>query len=223
MIRRIRILLADDHTLVRQGIRALLEAYQGFNVIAEATDGIQAVEIIERERPDVVLMDIMMPNLNGLDATKLVMQRKINTKIIILSMHANSTYAVRALKSGAVGYLLKDADQEEIVEAIQNVMQGQRYIAPQLSDKILDALLLPDESAGDPLNQLTARERQVLQMVAEGNTNHEIAEKLFLSTRTVEVHRSRLMGKLDINSQAELIRFAIQYGLISLDPPLSTD
>jgi two-component system response regulator NreC len=183
----------------------------------------EAVEIIERERPDVALMDIMMPNLNGLDATQQIKQRGIITRVIILSMHANSTYAVRALKSGAVGYLLKDADQEEIIEAIQIIMQGQRYITPHLSGKVLDALLMPNEHSADPVSQLTVRERQVLQMVAEGNTNNEIADKLVLSPRTVEVHRSRLMSKLEINSQAELVRFAIQHGLIPLEPPLPSD
>ena len=219
----IRILLADDHTLVRQGIRSLLEGQVGFVVIGEATDGIEAVDLIERENPDVALMDIMMPNLNGLDATKQVTQLKIATKIIILSMHANSTYAVRALKSGAAGYLLKDADQEEIFSAIQMVVRGQRYITPQLSGKILDALLQPEEHAGDPLSMLTVRERQVLQMVAEGNTNNEIAEKLVLSPRTIEVHRARLMAKLEINSQVDLVRFAIQHGVIPLNPPLESD
>jgi two-component system, NarL family, response regulator NreC len=219
----IRILLADDHTLVRQGIRSLLEGQHGFDVIGEATDGIEAVDLIEREHPDVALMDIMMPNLNGLDATKQLTQLKIATKIIILSMHANSTYAIRALKSGAVGYLLKDADQEEIFNAIQMVVRGQRYITPQLSGKILDVLLHPDEYAGDPLSILTVRERQVLQMVAEGNTNNEIAEKLVLSPRTIEVHRARLMSKLEINSQVDLVRFAIQHGVIPLNAPLESD
>jgi DNA-binding NarL/FixJ family response regulator len=221
-MKTIRILLADDHTLVRQGIRSLLEGQPGCVVVGEATDGIEAVNLIERVIPDVALMDIMMPNLNGLDATRQVMQLKIATKIIILSMHANSTYAIRALKSGAVGYLLKDADQEEIFSAIQAVVRGQRYITPQLSGKILDALLQPDEHT-DPLSMLTVRERQVLQMVAEGNTNNEIAEKLVLSPRTIEVHRASLMAKLEINSQVDLVRFAIQHGVIPLNPPLESD
>jgi two-component system response regulator NreC len=215
-----RILLADDHTIVRQGLRLMLETHPGFRVIAEASDGIEAVDMIKQEKPDVVLMDIMMPNLNGLDATRQVMLSKTNTKIVILSMHANSTYAIRALKNGAVGYLHKDADEEEIFHVIERVMQGQLYIPPQLSGEILDALLQPNDS-GDAFDKLTARERQVLQMVAEGNTNNHIAEKLEISTRTVEVHRAKLMAKLKINSQAKLVRFAIQKGLVSLNPTLS--
>jgi DNA-binding NarL/FixJ family response regulator len=211
-----RILLADDHTIVRRGIRSLLESHPDFTVIGEVSDGLEAVEMIENEAPDVVLMDITMPNLNGLDATRQVMQGKTNTKIVILSMHANTVYAVRALKNGAVGYILKNADEQEIFHVIETVMEGQRYITPQLSSKILDALLLPD-SSGDSFNELTVRERQVLQMVAEGNTNNEIAKKIALSVRTVEVHRSKLMAKLKIDNQAELVRYAIQKGLVPLE------
>ncbi len=219
----IRIILADDHTIVRQGIRSLLEAIPEFEVIAEASDGIQAVELIGQEMPDIALMDIMMPNLNGLDATKQIVQRKLPTKIIILSMHANSAYAVRALRNGALGYVLKDADQNEIVAAIQAVMQDRRYISPQFSDEVISALITTGEQPEDLYEELTLRERQVLQMIAEGNTNKTIAEKLVLSTRTVEVHRANLMTKLKISSQAELVRFAIQRGLVSLEPPLDPE
>jgi len=215
----IRILLVDDHKLVRQGIRSLLEARPGFSIIAEASDGNEALEIIEKEKPDIVLMDIMMPNLNGLDATKQASHSKYPTKIIILSMHANSTYAVRALKNGAAGYVLKDADQDEFVQAIQTVMEGYRYLSPAISSQVLDQLLNPEEDSGDPFNRLTVRERQVLQLIAEGHTNQIIAEKLFLSPRTVEVHRANLMHKVNIKSQAELVRLAIQKGLVSLDTP----
>ena len=211
----IRILLADDHTLVRQGVRALLDAHHGFSVIAEVSDGLEAVEMIEKEAPDVVLMDISMPNLNGLDATRQIMQGKTHPKIVILSMHANSTYAVRALKNGAVGYLLKDADAEEIVQVIEAVMQGQRYITPRLSGKLLEELLSPTDPE-DTFNKLTSRECQVLQMVAEGKTNNEIAQIIALSSRTVEVHRAKLMAKLKINNQAELVRYAIQRGMVPL-------
>lgn len=219
----IRILLVDDHKLVRQGIRSLLEARPGFTIIAEASDGNEALEIIEREKPDIVLMDIMMPNLNGLEATKQASHSKHPTKIIILSMHANSTYAVRALKNGAAGYVLKDADQDEFVQAIQIVMEGYRYLSPAISSQVLDQLLNPEEDSGDPYNSLTVRERQVLQMIAEGHTNQVIAEKLFLSPRTVEVHRANLMHKLNMKSQAELVRLAIQKGLVALDTPFQKD
>lgn len=216
----IRILLADDHTIVRQGFKALLETIPEFEVVAEAADGIEAVDQIEETRPDVALIDIMMPNLNGLEATKTATRRKSGAKIIILSMHANSTYAVRALKNGAHGYVLKDADQDEIVTAIKTVMNGGRYISPQISDEVLTALIETDQNTDDLLEELTPRERQVLQMIAEGNSNKEIAEKLVLSIRTIETHRSNLMIKLKIGSQAKLVHFAIQSGLVSLDPPI---
>ncbi|MBM3150773.1 MAG: response regulator transcription factor [Chloroflexi bacterium] len=220
-MKTIRVLLADDHRLVRQGLRALLEARPGFIVVGEVADGAEAVELAEKEQPDVVLMDISMPNLNGLEATRQITQRKIETRIVILSMHASSSYAVRALKCGASGYILKDADQEEIIQAIQAVMQGRRYLSPAISNQVLEALLNPKDGSDDPYNALTTRERQVLQMIAEGNTNAAIAEKLFLSPRTVEVHRANMMHKLNIKSQAELVRFAIQRGLVQLDSPVN--
>jgi two-component system response regulator NreC len=219
----IRIFLVDDHKLVRQGIRSFLEAHPGFTVIGDVSDGTEAVTFVERERPDVVLMDISLPKLNGLDATREIVERKVRTKVIILSMHANSMYAVRALRCGAVGYLMKDADQEEIILAIQTVMRGQRYLSPTLAGQVIDALLSPDEEMSDPYISLTMRERQVLQMVAEGRTNQEVAERLFLSSRTIEVHRANLMRKLNIKTQAELVRFAIQKGLIELDAPFYED
>ena len=216
----IRILLADDHTIVRQGFKALLESVPRFTVVAEASDGIEAVDRIEETHPDVALMDIMMPNLNGLEATKTVTRRNLKAKIIILSMHANSSYAVRALKNGAQGYVLKDANQDEIVQAIDTVMQGEKFISPQISNEVLSALIETDQNSDDMLEQLTPRERQVLQMIAEGNSNKEIADKLVLSVRTIETHRSNLMIKLKIGSQAKLIHFAIQSGLVALDPPI---
>jgi DNA-binding NarL/FixJ family response regulator len=202
---------------VRQGIRSLLESHPGFTVIGEVSDGAEAVEMADKQRPEVVLMDISMPNLNGLDATRQISERKLGTRVIILSMHNSSSYAVRALKSGADGYILKDADQEEIIQAIQTVMQGRRYLSPAISNQVLDVLLNPRNGSEDPFNSLTNRERQVLQMIAEGNTNAAVAEKLFLSPRTVEVHRANMMHKLNIKSQAELVRFAIQRGLVQLD------
>lgn len=216
----IQILLADDHPIVRQGIRSLLESMPEFKVIGEASDGIEAIDMIEKEIPDIAFVDIMMPNLNGLEVTKQVSKRNLNTKIIILSMYANSTYAVRAFRNGASGYVLKDADQSEIVKAAHAVMNGQRFISPEFSDDVFSALIDSQDRYEDNLSQLTTRERQVLQMIAEGNTNKEIAEKLVLSTRTIESHRANLMIKLKINSQAKLVQFAIQKGIISIDPPL---
>lgn len=211
----ITILLADDHKLVRQGIRSLLESNPDFLVIAEVADGLEAVEIIEKRAPDIALMDVMMPNLNGLDAARIISQRKLATKVVILSMHANTTYAVRALRNGAVGYVLKDSDLSEIQEAIYAAHEGRPYLSPQLSANVLNSLLQFPDKADDDYSRLTVRERQVLQMIAEGMTNAAIAEKLVLSTRTVEAHRANLMRKLNINSHAELVRFAIQQGLVS--------
>jgi len=219
-MKTIRILIADDHTIVRQGFKALLETIPGFEVVVEASDGAEAVDQIDKVRPDIALMDIMMPNLNGLEATEIATRRKLGTKILILSMHANSTYAVRALKNGAQGYVLKDADQDEIVTAIRTVMSGSRYISPKISDEVLTALIEIDQTSDNLLEELTPRERQILQMIAEGNSNREIAEYLTLSVRTVETHRFNLMAKLKIDSQAKLIYFAIQSGLVSLDPPI---
>jgi two-component system, NarL family, response regulator NreC len=211
----ITILLADDHRLVRQGIRSLLEGNPDFEVIGEVSDGLQALDAIEKNEPDVVLMDVMMPNLNGLDAARILSRRKVRTKVIMLSMYANSTYAVRALKSGAVGYVLKDSDLSEIEQAIYAAHEGRPYLSPQLSADVLNALVQYPDKADDDYAKLTVRERQVLQMIAEGMTNAAIAEKLVISTRTVEAHRANLMHKLNINSQAELVRFAVQQGLVS--------
>ena len=217
---RITILLADDHPIVRQGIRSLIESTPEFEVIGEASDGIEAIDMIEKKKPDIAFLDIMMPNLNGLEVTKQASKRKLETKIIILSMYANSTYAVRALRNGASGYVLKDSKQSEIINAVHAVMNGQRFISPEFSDEVFSALIDNQNKEPDNFNQLTTRERQVLQMIAEGNTNKEIAEKLVLSTRTIESHRANLMIKLKINSQAKLVQYAIQKGLISIDPPI---
>lgn len=218
-MRTIRILLADDHRLVRQGLRSLLEEHSGFKVIGEASDGEEALQVIEQDEPDIVLMDIMMPRLNGLETTRQIRQHKYATRVVILSMHADSTYAVRALREGALGYVLKDSDQAEIVQAIRDVMDGRRYISPKIADDVFDALLSPDMEDGASIERLSSREKQILQLIVEGHTNASIAYQLGLSERTVENHRASLMRKLNVHSQAKLIRVAIQNKLVSLDEP----
>ena len=211
----IKIILADDHKLVRQGLRSLLETQPGFEVIGEADDGQEALKLIETLSPDIALLDVMMPNMNGIETSKLVHQRGLKTRIIFLSMHANATYAVRALQSGALAYVLKDSDFQEILQAIENVMEGRRYLSAAIADEVFEMLLHADTGKDGSLDMLSPREREVLQLIAEGNTNAVIAEKLTLSVRTVESHRLNLMKKLRINSHADLVKFAIHQGLIT--------
>jgi two-component system response regulator NreC len=211
----IRIILADDHKIVRQGMRSLLESHPGFEVIGEASDGEEALKLMESLSPDIAFMDVMMPNLNGIEAAKIARQRGLKTKLIFLSMHANSTYAVRALQSGALAYLLKDSDFTEILQAIQNVMEGRRYLSAAIADEVFETLLHVNVDKSDALEVLSTREREVLQLIAEGNTNNVIAEKLTLSVRTVEAHRAHIMTKMRFNSQSDLVRYAIQQGLIT--------
>lgn len=211
----IKIILVDDHKLVRQGLRSLLEAHPDFEVIGEGSNGLDALQLIEELKPDIALMDVMMPDLNGIEAAKIAQQRGWKTKLIFLSMHANSTYVVRALQSGAMGYLLKDSDFTEILQAIQNAMAGKRYLSASIASEVLEVLLNADMDRSDSLDVLSTREREVLQHIAEGDTNAAIAEKLALSVRTVEAHRAHIMTKMRFHSQSDLVRCAIQLGLIA--------
>lgn len=211
----IKIILADDHKIVRQGMRSLLESQPGFEVIGEASDGEQALKLMESLLPDIAFMDVMMPNLNGIEAAKLARQRGLKTKLIFLSMHTNATYAVRAMQGGALAYVLKDSDFSEILQAIQNVMEGRRYLSAAIADDVFEMLLNADAVKEDSLDVLSPREREVLQLIAEGNTNAVIAEKLTLSVRTVETHRAHIMTKMRFSSQASLVRYAIQQGLVT--------
>lgn len=210
----INILLADDHKLVRQGLRTMLESRPDLKVIGEAADGLEVLKKAAELQPHVILMDIMMPNLNGIEAARQIRQRGLKTGIVFLSMHANAGYAVRALHSGALGYVIKDADFSEILQAIYNAAEGKRYLSTAIADEVLELLLSNNGDKAGSLDILSPREREILQLIAEGNTNAAIARKLTLSVRTVEAHRARIMAKLRINSQAELVRFAIQQGLI---------
>lgn len=214
-MKTIRILLVDDHTLVRQGMKSLLEAQTGFEVVGEAQDGQEAVKLAERLKPDVVIMDVMMPTLNGIEAAKLMRQRGLTAAIIFLSMHANATYAVRALQSGGQAYVLKEAGFDEMLQAIEAALQNRRYLSHLIADEVLEMLLNAEPDLGDSLEALTSREREVLQLIAEGNTNSSVADKLSISVRTVEAHRAHLMSKLRITSYADLVKFAIKHGMIS--------
>jgi len=215
-MRPIRIIVADDHGLMRRGLSSLLAELPGFEVVGEACDGHEALGLIETLTPDIAFMDVMMPNMNGLEAAKIVHDRDLLTKIIIVSMHSNPTYAIRALQNGAQAYLLKDAPFSEVVQAVEDVINGKRYLCSNLVEEVFEILLKAEESKVETLDALSPREREVLQFVAEGNTNLAIAARLSLSVRTVESHRLSLMKKLRLGSHTDLVRFAVNQGLIRL-------
>jgi two-component system, NarL family, response regulator NreC len=212
----VSILLADDHHVVRKGIRALLEAESDFQIVGEATDGLQAIELVERLRPAIIILDIMMPGLNGLEVARRISHAALGTRVVVLSMHSTEGYVLDALRNGVSGYVLKDATQEELAQAIRQVAIGERYLSPQISERAIEAYVQKArlETPQDPYMTLTNREREVLQMAAEGLSNQEIASRLSISPRTVETHRANLMQKLSLGSYSDLIRFAIKKGLI---------
>jgi two-component system, NarL family, response regulator NreC len=211
---QLRLVLADSHNLMRQGLRALLETFPEFTIVGEVANGVAAVDLIECETPDVALIDFNLPDLNGLDVITQVKNRAIKTSIIIFSIHDDVVYARRALERGARSYLLKDSELEEIVYAIHRVAEGKLYLNPLFSNSVLDAMLHPNDYLASQ-DGLTIRERQVLQMISDGVTNARIAALLVISKRTVETHRANVMRKLNVKSQAELVRVAIQQGLVS--------
>ena len=212
---KIKVALADDHTIIRQGLNAMLQSQGDIQVIGEASDGMEALDLVTTLKHDVLLLDIMMPNLNGIEVVNRLKQQGSRTNCVILSMHANASYAVRALHNGALGYVIKDADFSEILEAIHNAHEGKRYLSKAIYDEVIEMLLEKEGTETGGFDSLSSREKEVLQLIAEGNTNNAIALKLSISVRTVEAHRARIMSKLHLNSQAELVRFAIQQGLIS--------
>lgn len=218
----IRVLLADDHTLVRAGFRMLLHSLPGIEVVAEADDGREALRLVATEQPDVILMDIAMPGLNGLEAAARVVREFPHVRIIMLSMHALEEYALHALRVGAAGYLLKDADTGELELAIRAVAGGETYLSPKVSRYVTDYVRRTGGQAGldreiSPLERLTPRQREVLQLIAEGHATQEIARMLNISVKTVETHRAQLMKRLDIHDIAGLVRYAIRVGLVPLE------
>jgi DNA-binding NarL/FixJ family response regulator len=215
----IRVVVADDHHLVRQGIRALLDKADGIEVVGEAADGQEAVELVERLVPDVLVMDLAMPRLSGTQAVGRVRALGVATQVVILSMYSDETLVRQALRNGARGYLLKRSVTEELLLAIRAASRGEIYLSPAVSRSVVaDFLTLQaDAEASSPFERLTSREREVLQLIAEGHTNNAIAQVLAISVRTVEKHRANLMSKLKVHSLAGLIRVAIKGGLIFLD------
>src|SRR5579872_6613986 len=215
--RKIRILLADDHTVVRRGLRLLLEGQPDFSVVAEAADGKQAVDAAETSQPDVVLLDIAMPNLNGIEAAQRILSVAPNTSIVVLSMHADESYVLRALKAGAKGYLLKDSAEGDLIEAIKSVTRGKTFFSPEITKMLAEDYVREIRTRGieDSYELLTPREREILQLLAEGKSNKDIATLLNLSLYTVETHRRNLQDKLNLHSFAELILYAVRKGVIS--------
>ncbi len=211
------ILLADDHDVVRYGLRALLSAERDFTIIGEVADGLQVVPLVERLKPDVLIVDVMMPGLCGLEITRQVSQRIPDTHIVVLSMHADEAYVLQALRNGASAYVLKDCSTADLVHAVREVVAGRRYLSPPLSKRALEAYVdKAKESAVDPLETLTSREREVFFLTAEGHTTTEIGTRLAISPRTAEVHRANLMRKLGLQTQTDLIRYALQRGILPL-------
>lgn len=211
----LRILIADDHTLVRAGFRSLLEKMDGCEVIAETGDGREALRLVGQLQPDVVLMDVKMPELNGLEATARINKDFPGVRVVMLSMYTNEEYVLQALRAGAVGYLLKDAATVELQLAIQAAMRGEMYLSPAISKRVLQDYMQLVGGSGSMLDALTARQREVLQLIAEGRTMKEIAQLLHISVKTAEAHRTQLMERLDIHDVTGLVRFAIRVGLVT--------
>jgi DNA-binding NarL/FixJ family response regulator len=214
-MKQIKVLLAEDHTLVRAGIRALVQKLEEVEVIAEAGDGREAIRLIETHHPDVVLMDIAMSGLNGLEATARITKEFPNVRVIILSMHANEEYVLQALRAGAVGYLLKDAGTAELELAIRSVAREETYLSPAISKHVVSDYVRRMGGEPSSLERLTRRQREILQLIAEGHSTQEIAQMLSISVKTVETHRSQLMERLDIHDVASLVRYAIRVGLVT--------
>jgi DNA-binding NarL/FixJ family response regulator len=215
----VTILLADDHPIVRRGLRDLLESAPGFQVVGEAGNGLEAAEMAAALRPRVLVLDLMMPGMNGLELLRQVAHSTPETRAIVLSMHGAQAYVREAIHSGAAGYLLKDAAPVELITAIREALAGRRYLSPALQERLgAEGLEPPGEASADPFNALTARERQVLQLVAEGYTSAGIAGLLSISPRTVELHRVKLMKKLGLKNLAEAVRYAIGRGILPVEP-----
>jgi two-component system response regulator NreC len=216
----IKVVLADDHQIVRHGLRSLLSAEPDIEVVGEADNGRAVIRLVQELSPQVVIMDISMPDLNGIEATRQILSDFSGVKVIALSMHSDSLFVLNMFKAGASGYLLKDCALEELVKAVRTVMNRKIYLSPSISDIVIKDFVIgwsPEDSSSSAYSILTAREREVLQLMAEGKTTNQIAESLCISVKTVEAHRKQLMTKLDIHSVAELTKYAIRQGLTTLE------
>jgi DNA-binding NarL/FixJ family response regulator len=209
------VIIADDHEIVRQGMRALLEQGGWCRVLAEVADGFTATQQVAKLKPTLLLLDLNMPRLHGLEVLKQVRSTHPATRVIVLSMHHDEPYVIEALRAGAAAYLLKGSPSAELVHAVKEVLAGRRCLSAPLSERAIEALSTKVADSADPLNNLSPREREVLSLAAEGNANPEIAEKLFISPRTAETHRTNLMRKLGLQTQTDLVRFAIRRGVIA--------
>lgn len=221
-MKKTRIVIADDHSVVRSGLRLLLQSSPNFRVVAEAEDGEAAVALVDRHKPEVVIMDISMPKLNGIEATGIMKQNNPELKIIILTVHEDEEYVYQMLRAGASGYVLKSAGKKEIFAAVESALSGERFFSPGISKLIIEGFIkrdkeqLQEQTQNHSKQQLSKREIEVLQYIAQGFTNRKIAEALFLSIRTINTHRTNLMQKLDIHDTARLVRYAIETGLVKL-------
>jgi len=211
----VKVLLADDHTLVRKGIRAVLASLPGIEIVAETADGREALALIEKLRPDLAVLDITMPGLNGLEVAVRAAKSSSATRVLILSMHAGEAYVAQALRAGVAGYLLKDSADDELPMAIKAVSRGEVYLSPKISTQVVERYVKSASAEPDPLAGLTTRQREILQLVAEGKSSKEIAVLLDLSVKTVESHRGQIMERLGVHDLTGLVRFAIRVGLVS--------
>jgi two-component system response regulator NreC len=213
---KIRVFLVDDHTVVRQGLRRILESDEEIEIVGEAGDGRTAIDLVQKLRPHVVVMDVAMPELNGIEATRQILKRVEGAKVLVLSMHGDDVYVRQALKAGARGYLLKDSEDLDLIKAVKAIRAGGSFFSPPVSKVVLSGYLgdKVDGDAEDSVARLTDREREVLQLIAEGKTNKEVAHALSVSVNTVETHRKHIMEKLDLHNTAELVRFAIRTKIV---------
>lgn len=207
-------IIADDHEIVRRGLRGILEGEGGCKVLAEASDGLTAAQLVEKHKPNLLILDLNMPRLHGIEVLRQTRSTSPHTRVIVLSMHSDEPYVIESLRAGASAYILKGSESQEILQALKEVLSGRRFLSATLSEWAINALVAKPADDADPLQSLTQRERMVVQLAAEGHTNGEIAEKLFISPRTAETHRTNLLRKLGLQTQTDLVRFAIRKGLI---------